>query len=208
MNKPNYQDREGRPLFAQKSPVKGSNLWFTECFCEACKESRLPAVKCWTGDEFQATFKPIAPPSKGTLSFQKDTNRVRIELEGPMNDLDLILDGLLEKAEAILSGDEDDGLVEQSFEDIIDSAPESPEPPPADPRIAQVKQFRRSLDAILQEMKMMGRSSERALAITKIQEGIMWLGMSLKELGAPNPYPSSYDPSSPVVEPTADGLKL
>jgi hypothetical protein len=76
------------------------------------------------------------------------------------------------------------------------------------PHIAKVKQLRRSLDAILQEMKMEEYSPERDIATMKIQEGIMWLGMELKALGAANPYPSSYDPTSPVVEPTADGLKL
>lgn len=36
----------------------------------------------------------------------------------------------------------------------------------------------------------------------------MWLGMMLKEMGTPNPYPESYNPENAVVEPTADGLKL
>lgn len=36
-----------------------------------------------------------------------------------------------------------------------------------------------------------------------------WNRMDLKDIGeTPNPYPHSYDPSSPVIEPTADGLKL
>lgn len=70
------------------------------------------------------------------------------------------------------------------------------------------KTYRRGLDEILQSLKSEPPSRERALAITKIQEAIMWLGMDLKRLNEPNPYPHSYDPSSPVVEPTADGLKL
>jgi hypothetical protein len=75
--------------------------------------------------------------------------------------------------------------------------------------IAETKQFRQDLDAVLQRIKMSPRKGrERALAVTKLQEAIMWLGMDLKDLGTPTPYPSSYDPSSPVVEPTADGLKL
>ena len=41
----------------------------------------------------------------------------------------------------------------------------------------------------------------------------MWLGMDLKAmreegLHTESPYPSSYDPLSPVIEPTADNLKL
>lgn len=70
------------------------------------------------------------------------------------------------------------------------------------------KLFRQGLDEILQNLKASPPSRERALSITKIQEAIMWLGMDLKRLGGPNPYPHSYDPSSPVVEPTADNLKL
>lgn len=58
------------------------------------------------------------------------------------------------------------------------------------------------------------KSRERALAITKIQEAIMWLGMDLKGLkeaglsDEPNPYPESYNPASGEVAPTAQGLKL
>ncbi|MBK9496926.1 MAG: hypothetical protein IPO08_20945 [Xanthomonadales bacterium] len=51
-------------------------------------------------------------------------------------------------------------------------------------------------------------SRERSLAITKIEEGIMWLGMDLKAQNTPNPYPHSKDPTSLVIEPTADGLKM
>lgn len=85
---------------------------------------------------------------------------------------------------------------------------------------SQTKQFRKDLDAILQNLKAASTngvgfiippraSRERSLAITKIQEAIMWLGMDLKDIGeTPNPYPQSYNPESPVIEPTADGLKL
>jgi hypothetical protein len=94
------------------------------------------------------------------------------------------------------------------------------------PAIAQTKQFRKDLDDVLQRLKKAcdhtdmpskgivplpgaRNSSERSLAITKIQEAIMWLGMDLKDIGeSPNPYPQSYNPESPVIEPTADGLKL
>ncbi len=88
---------------------------------------------------------------------------------------------------------------------------------------AQTKQWRKDLDAVLQDIKRgsdMQRealtsddhtraSRERSISITKIQEAIMWLGMDLKDIGeSPNPYPHSYDPASPVIAPTADGLKL
>ena len=70
------------------------------------------------------------------------------------------------------------------------------------------KTFRRDLDVTLQLLKATPPSRERALAITKIQEAIMWLGMDLKRLANPDPYPTSYDPSDSMVHPTADNLKL
>lgn len=70
------------------------------------------------------------------------------------------------------------------------------------------KQLRKDLDKLLQKLKQMQPSRERSLSITKLQESIMWLGMDLKRMGEANPYPHSYDPSSPVVDKTADGLKL
>jgi hypothetical protein len=75
--------------------------------------------------------------------------------------------------------------------------------------IKETKQFRKYFDEILQTLKSSGyKSRERSLAITKIQEGIMWLGMDLKGLNASNPYPESYNPENATVEPTADNLKL
>lgn len=71
------------------------------------------------------------------------------------------------------------------------------------------KALRKTIDAIIQEVKDLPASRERSLAITKLQEAVMWLGMDLKRLGTPNPYPSSKDPSTgDRIEPTADGLKL
>lgn len=71
------------------------------------------------------------------------------------------------------------------------------------------KALRKNIDAIIQEVKNLPASRERSLAITKLQEAVMWLGMDLKRLGNENPYPSSKDPSTgDKIEPTADGLKL
>lgn len=70
------------------------------------------------------------------------------------------------------------------------------------------KQLRRDLDDKIQTVKSLPASRERALAITKLQEAVMWLGMDLKRLNEPNPYPNSKDPSNTIIEPTADGLKL
>lgn len=95
--------------------------------------------------------------------------------------------------------------------------------------IQQTKQARQDLDAALQSLRCdtdkgyrgfrppdhpVRSSRERSLAITKLQEAIMWLGMDLKAINdeepgsAPNPYPASYDPASPKIEPTSEGLKL
>lgn len=94
--------------------------------------------------------------------------------------------------------------------------------------IAQTKQLRKDLDAVLSDLKRATgeypcnageevptrKSSERSLAVTKIQEAIMWLGMDLKAINeespgaSPNPYPESYNPASAAIEPTADGLTL
>lgn len=70
------------------------------------------------------------------------------------------------------------------------------------------KKLRVSLDKQLQELKGLNRSRERSLAITKLQEAIMWLGMDLKRLNEDNPYPDSYDPSNTKIAPTADNLKM
>lgn len=90
--------------------------------------------------------------------------------------------------------------------------------------IADDKLLRKKLDEALQLLRRTEhtgtpehaprRSRERSLAVTKIQEAIMWLGMDLKAINeanpgaAENPYPHSYDPKSPIIDKTADGLKL
>lgn len=95
--------------------------------------------------------------------------------------------------------------------------------------ITLTKQHRKDLDEVLQRLKRdtdrnftgerapdhpVRASRERSLAITKVQEAIMWLGMDLKSMNeespgsCPSPYPESYDPESKRIEPTADGLKL
>lgn len=77
-----------------------------------------------------------------------------------------------------------------------------------DEQVVATKALRRDLDAVLQEVRKLNPSREVSLSITNIQQGIMWLGMNLKGLNEPTPYPSSYDPSSTTVEPTADNLNL
>ena len=77
-----------------------------------------------------------------------------------------------------------------------------------DEEIIANKQLRKDLDASLQTLKQLPATRERALAITKLQEAIMWLGMDNKRLGNPTPYPHSYDPSNAIVDPTADEINL
>jgi len=75
--------------------------------------------------------------------------------------------------------------------------------------VTKNKQLRKDTDDIIQRIKNLPSSRERSLAITKLQEGVMWLGMDLKRLGEANPYPSSKDASTGTkIEPTADGLKF
>lgn len=75
--------------------------------------------------------------------------------------------------------------------------------------ILENKLFRKDLDAILQMIKNSPRKSRnRSLAITHLEDTIMRLGMDLKDLNEPDPYPESRNPENTVVEPTADGLKL
>lgn len=91
------------------------------------------------------------------------------------------------------------------------------------PHVYQTKTWRQRLDETLQIMKRDSdtrrervsandsprASRERSLAITKLQEAIMWLGMDLKAIreengGGDDPYPGSYDPSDARIAPPAD----
>lgn len=86
--------------------------------------------------------------------------------------------------------------------------------PSLEQEIAIDKALRRDIDIKIQELKSATPSRERSLAVTKLQEAVMWLGMDLKRIGdenpgyAANPYPNSKDPSTTVIDKTADGLKL
>lgn len=75
--------------------------------------------------------------------------------------------------------------------------------------VTENKRLRKEIDEKIQQVKQLPPSRERSLAVTKLQEAVMWLGMDLKRLGEKNPYPSSKDPETgTTIEPTADGLKL
>jgi len=90
--------------------------------------------------------------------------------------------------------------------------------------IIKAKEFRKEADDLLQRMKDHNRNlgqhtdmaandiwevlAQHTLSIRDLESCIMRQGMTLKYIGAPNPYPNSKDPSNTVVEPTADGLKM
>lgn len=75
--------------------------------------------------------------------------------------------------------------------------------------IQDIKQLRKDGDDLIQRVKALPKSRETSLVITKLQEGVMWLGMELKARNEENPYPESKDPSTgDKISPTADGLKL
>lgn len=74
--------------------------------------------------------------------------------------------------------------------------------------VKNTKQLRKDIDDCIQRVKELENSRETSLAITKLQEAVMWLGMNLKRLGEANPYPESKNSESSTIEPTADGLKL
>jgi len=86
-------------------------------------------------------------------------------------------------------------------------------PSPLEQEIVKTKQCRKDIDLNIAAVRALPKSRESALALTKLQEAVMWLGMNLKRISdesglGSNPYPNSKDPSNTKIEPTADGLKL
>ena len=74
--------------------------------------------------------------------------------------------------------------------------------------VPAIKQLRKDTDDIIQRVRELEPCRETSLVITKLQEAVMWLGMDLKRLNQPNPYPESKNPESMIIAPTADGLKM
>lgn len=74
--------------------------------------------------------------------------------------------------------------------------------------VPAIKQLRKDTDEIIQRVRELEPCRETSIVITKLQEAVMWLGMDLKRLNQPNPYPESKNPESMRIEPTADGLKM
>lgn len=195
--------------------------WITVCLCEECKSD--PSILRWDPEEFAETFAPmpVADQNRTTLKDlpkyppleeQKDmiSKIPNDEFERDVVRMSGRMQALLSKA--IQAQQEKitlDAFPVTNWDRLVGRMMELPAPVIPISPIGETKQFRKDLDAVLQRLRKSSRKSpERDVAILKIREAVMWLGMDLKELGTPTPYPSSYDPSSPVVEPTADGLKL
>ena len=68
------------------------------------------------------------------------------------------------------------------------------------------KQIRVDVDDIIRRVKNMPVSAESHMSLIKLQEAVMWMGMNLKRLGNPNPYPNSRNTNNTKVDKTADGL--
>ena len=74
--------------------------------------------------------------------------------------------------------------------------------------VPAIKQLRKDTDDIIQRVRELEPCREVSLVITKLQEAVMWLGMDLKRLNQPDPYPESKNPDSMKIAPIADGLKF
>ncbi len=84
-------------------------------------------------------------------------------------------------------------------------------PNAADADIKAVKQLRADLDPLIDRVRQLNLSAgnaEKTLAMRSLQTGMAWLGFTLKELGNPNPYPNSKDPSNATVDPVDGGLRM
>ena len=73
--------------------------------------------------------------------------------------------------------------------------------------VPAIKELRKDIDSIIDRVRNLESCRETSIVITKLQEAVMWLGMDLKRLNEPNPYPNSKDPNTGTkIDPTADGL--
>ncbi|HTB30806.1 MAG TPA: hypothetical protein VK808_02200 [Bacteroidia bacterium] len=71
--------------------------------------------------------------------------------------------------------------------------------------VRMIKGIRVSIDHVIKQATAgMSPSRELSLVKTELQLASMWFGYALHELNMPNPYPESYNPSSPVIEKHAD----
>lgn len=75
--------------------------------------------------------------------------------------------------------------------------------------VQRIKQLRKDGDELIQRIRELPSSRENSIAITKLQEAVMWLGMELKRRNEINPYPNNKNPATgDCIEPTTDKLKM
>lgn len=71
-------------------------------------------------------------------------------------------------------------------------------------QIQEVKALRRDIDEIIQRVKALPNGRERSLVITKLQEGVMWLGMDLKRINEEPPECPCCESNQRVVKSPAE----
>ncbi len=68
-----------------------------------------------------------------------------------------------------------------------------------------LQSMRKRIDCISGKIdRLLSASRPKSLAITSLDQAFMWLGLELAAVGNPNPYPTSMDKSSPVIEKPTD----
>lgn len=78
--------------------------------------------------------------------------------------------------------------------------------PTIESEVSSIKEHRRDIDNQIRRLKLWPATRERALAITKLQEAQMWLGMDLRRIGEANPglladpYPNSKNPDNAIID--------
>ena len=78
--------------------------------------------------------------------------------------------------------------------------------PTIESEVSSIKEQRRDIDNQIKRLRLWPATRERALAITKLQEAVMWLGMDLRRIGEANPglltdpYPHSKNPDNTIID--------
>ena len=70
--------------------------------------------------------------------------------------------------------------------------------------VIATKTLRKDLREQLRLLEIIPQRRETALAKTKLQEAIMWLGQNLRALDEENPYPESDNPENTIIAPEAE----
>lgn len=70
--------------------------------------------------------------------------------------------------------------------------------------LEKVSTLRHNISSVIKLLQALGRTREIALAITKAEEGFMFLGKVKQQLGSVSPYPVAIDKVSSVIEDAVD----